>query len=103
MIFIHSLQKKEGSTQQSTICDKVALTLNNNFSCLAFHIEKQSVRDHVEILQNKHNKKLRAEEKAIAILPDELTELENLLEQIIAPEQSAEADQQETGPEKSEK
>ena len=51
--------KKKGSTQQSTICDKVAITLNNNFSCLAFHIETQSVRNHAEILQNKHNKKLR--------------------------------------------
>ena len=43
---------------------------------------------------------MRAEEKATGIVPDELTELENLLEQIIALEESAEAEQQEAGREK---
>ena len=43
---------------------------------------------------------MRAEEKATGIVPDEPTELENLLEQIIALEESAEAEQQETGREK---
>lgn len=93
---------KKGSTQRSTIWDKVATTLNN-CSCLAFNVDKRSVRDHVGILQNRHKKKLRAEEKATGIVPDEPTELENLLEQIIALEESAEAEQQETGREKNRK
>ena len=40
---------------------------------------------------------MRAEEKATGVVPDEPTELENLLEQIFALEESAEAEQQETG------
>ena len=80
----------------------MATTLNN-CSCLAFNVDKRSVRDHVGILQNRHKKKLRAEEKATGIVPDEPTELENLLEQIIALEESAEAEQQETGREKNRK
>lgn len=55
------------------------------------------VRDHVRISQNGHKKKLRAEKKATGVVPDELTELENLLEQIIALGERAEAEQQETG------
>ncbi|CAH3118764.1 unnamed protein product, partial [Porites lobata] len=93
---------KKGSTQRSTIWDKVATTLNN-CSCLAFNVDKRSVRDHVGILQNRHKKKLRAEEKATGIVPDGPTELENLLEQIIALEESAETEQQETGREKNRK
>ena len=46
---------------------------------------------------------MRAEEKATGIVPDEPTELENLLEQIIALEESAEAEQQETCQEKNRK
>ena len=64
---------------------------------------KRSVRDHIAILQNRYKKKLRAEEKASGITPDEPTEMENLLEQIIALEESAEAEQQEMDWEKSRK
>ena len=46
---------------------------------------------------------MRAEEKATGIVPDEPMELENLLEQIIALEESAEAEQQETCQEKNRK
>ena len=78
-------------------------TTLNNCSCLVFNVDKRSVRDHVGILQNRHKKKLRAEENATGIVPDEPTELENLLEQIIALEESAEAEQQETCQEKNRK
>ena len=44
------------------------------------------------ILVYKHKKKLLAEEKATGITPDEPTELENLLDMIIASEESGEAD-----------
>lgn len=46
---------------------------------------------------------MSAEEKATGIVPDELKELENLLGQVIALEESAKAGQQETGPENSRK
>ena len=48
------------------------------------------------ILVYKHKKKLQAEEKATGITPDEPTELENLLDTIIALEESGEAELQET-------
>ena len=47
-------------------------------------------------LASKHKKKLRAEEKATGITPDEPTELENLLNTVIALEESAEAELQDT-------
>ena len=61
-----------------------------------FRVDKRSVRDHVGILVYKHKKKLQAEEKATGITPDEPTELENLLDTIIALEESGEAELQET-------
>ena len=61
-----------------------------------FGVDKQSVRDHVEILVYKHKKKLLAEEKATGITPDEPTELENLLDMIIALGESGEAELLET-------
>ena len=48
------------------------------------------------ILVYKHKKKLLAEEIATGITPDEPTELENLLDMIIALEESGEAELQET-------
>ena len=61
-----------------------------------FRVDKRSVRDRVGILVYKHKKKLLAEEKATGITPDEPTELENLLDMIIALEESGEAELQET-------
>ena len=48
------------------------------------------------ILVYKYKKKLQAEEKATGITLDEPTELENLLDTIIAMEESGEAELQET-------
>ena len=48
------------------------------------------------ILVYKHKKKLLAEEKVTGITPDEATELVNLLDMIIALEESCEAEFQET-------
>ena len=68
----------------------------NKFTVPKFRVDKRSVRDHVGILVYKHKKKLLAEEKATGITPDEPTELENLLDMIIALEESGEAELQET-------
>ena len=79
--------------------EKVAEALNN-CSSPAFNVDKRSVRDHVGILVNRYKKKLRAEEKATGITPDEPTELDNLLEEIIALEETADAELQEITAEK---
>ncbi|CAH3033679.1 unnamed protein product, partial [Porites evermanni] len=66
-------------------------------------VDKGSVRDHMGILLNKHKRKIRAEEKASGIVPDEPSELENLLDTIIALEESSEAESQELREGKNEK
>ena len=75
--------------------EKIADTLNK-FIVPKFRVDKRSVRDHVGILVYKNEKKLLAEEKATGITSDEPTELENLLDMIIALEESGEAELQET-------
>ena len=66
---------------------KIAETLNK-CTVPKFRVDiKQSVRDHVGILVYKHKKKLLAKEKATVITPDEPTQLENLLDMIIALEE----------------
>ena len=55
------------------------------------------------ILVNNHKRKVRAEEKASGIAPDEPSELENLLDTIIALEESSEAESQVLRAEKNEK
>ena len=82
-------------TQRSSMWEKIADTLNK-CTVLKFRADKRSVGDHVEILVYKHKKKLLAEEKATGITSDEPTELENLLDMIIALEESGEAELQET-------
>ena len=74
---------------------KIADTLNK-CTVPKLRVDKRSVRDDVGILDYKHKKKLLAEEKATGITPDEPTELENLLDTIIALEESGEAELQET-------
>ena len=67
--------------------EKIAETLNK-CTVPKFRVDiKQSVRDHVAILVYKHKKKLLAKEKATVITPDKPTELENLLDMIIALEE----------------
>ena len=75
----------------------------NECTVLRFNVDKQSVHDHLGILVNKHKRKLRAVEKASGIAPDEPSELENLLDTIIALEESADAESQESRAEKNEK
>ena len=75
--------------------EKIADNLNK-CSVPKFRVDKRSVRDHVGILVYKHKKKLQGEEKATDIIPDKPTELENLLDTIIALEESGEAELQET-------
>ena len=66
---VNPYMTKKGSTQRSSIWEKIADTLNK-CSVPKFFVDKRSVRDHVGILVNRHKKKLRDEEKASGITPD---------------------------------
>ena len=102
VINLNPFTSKKGSTQRSGMGEKVAQILNE---CIVrrFSVDKRSVRDHMGILVNKQKRKVRAEEKASGIAPDEQSELENLLDTIIAVEEISEAESQELGVEKNEK
>ena len=77
-----------------SIWDRLANTLN---TCPkpVFAVDKRSVRDHVAILMNGIKKKLRAEERSSDIVPPEPTELENLVEKIMALKETADAEMKE--------
>ena len=85
---------RKGSSQRSEIWDKIANTLNICPKSV-FAVDKRSVRDHVGILINRIKKKLRAEERSSGIAPPEPTELENLIEEIMALEETADAEMKE--------
>lgn len=82
---------KKGSTQRSEIWERIAKTLNS-CSKPVFAVDKRSVRDHVGILVNRLKKKLRAEERSSGIAPPEPSELETLIEEIIALEETADVE-----------
>jgi hypothetical protein len=65
-----------------------------------FNVDKRGVRDHIGNIQNRHKKKIKAEEKATGIAPDEPSDLDDSLEQIIALEESSEAEVQDASAEK---
>ena len=102
VVNLNPFTSKKGSTQRSGMWEKIAQILNQ-CTVLRFSVDKRSVRDHMGILVNKHKRKIRSEEKASGIAPDEPSELENLLETVIALEESADAESQELRAEKNEK
>ena len=102
VVNLNHFTAKKGSTPRSGMWDKFADVLNE-CTVHKFRVHKRTVRDHVEILVNKHKRKVRAEEKASGIAPDEPTELDNLLDTIIALEESADVQLQEVSAEKGEK
>ena len=75
----------------------------NECTALSFSVDKRSVRDHMGILVRKHKRKVTAEEKASGIVPSEPSELENLLDTIIALEESSEAESRKLIAEKNER
>lgn len=87
------------STQRSGMWEKIADTLNK-CNLPKFRVDKHSVREHVGILVYEHTRKLKVEEKASVITPDQPTELQNFLNTIVALEESAEADLQKMSTEK---
>lgn len=79
--------------------EKIAKILNG-CKFPVFNVDKRGVRDHIGNIINRYQKKIRAEEKASGIAPDEPTELDELLEQIIALEESSEAELQDASAQK---
>jgi len=102
VVNLNPFTTRKGSTQRSGMWEKIAQILND-CTVLRFSVDKRSVRDHIGILVNKHKRKVRAEEKASGIAPEEPSELENLLDTIIALEESGDAESQELRAEKNEK
>ena len=87
VVNVNPYTTKKGSTQRSSMRGKIADTLNK-CSVPKFRVDKRSVRDHVGFLCTS----IRRNFKATGITPDEPTELENLLDTIIALEESGEAE-----------
>ena len=71
--------------------EKIAQIVNE-CTVLRFSVDKGSVRDHMGILVNKHKRKVRADDKASGIAPDEPSDLENILDTIIGFEESSEVE-----------
>ena len=94
VVNLNPFTSKKGSTRRSGMWEEIAQILNE-CTVLRFSVDKRSVRDHMGILVNKHKRKVRAEENASCIAPDKPSELENLLDTIIALEESLEAESQE--------
>ena len=69
--------------------EKIAQILNE---CPVLSVDKGLVRDLMGILVNKHKRKVRADDKASGIAPDEPSELENILDTIIGFEESSEVE-----------
>ncbi|CAH3196805.1 unnamed protein product, partial [Porites evermanni] len=59
VVNVNPYTTKKGSTQRSSMWEKIADTLNK-CTVPKFRVDKRSVRDHVGILVYKHKKKLLA-------------------------------------------
>ena len=81
-------------TVTRSIWDRIANTLNTCPKPI-FPVDKRPVRDHVAILINRIENKLRAEERSSGIVPPEPTELENLVEIIMALGETADVEMKE--------
>ena len=57
-----------------------------------FNVDHRAIRDHINVLVNKYKKKIGAEERTWGISTDEPSELDELIQQIIALEESAPSD-----------
>ena len=91
VVFENPYQYKKGSPQRSETWKKIVDILNK-CATPQFNVDQRAIRDHINVLINKYKKKIRAEERASGISPDEPSELDELLQQIIALEESAPTD-----------
>ena len=82
---------KKGSPQRSETWKKIVDVLNK-CAFPQFNVDNRAIQDYINVLVNKYKKKIRAEERASGISPDELSELDDLIQQIIALEESSPTD-----------
>ena len=93
ILLVNPYQAKKGTNYRSSLWEKIAISLVK-CSTLKFVVDKRSVRDHIAVLINRYKKKMRAEANASGIAPDEPSELDSMLEEIVALEETAVLDQQ---------
>ena len=79
--------------------EKIAESLNG-LSSPSLNVGKRAVCDHVGILINRYKRRIKAEEKASGISPGEPTELDNMLEEIMTLEETAEVEEHQASYEK---
>ena len=90
-MFENPYKYKKGSPQRSETWKKIADILNKS-ATPQFTVDHRAIRDHINVLVNKYRKIIRAEERVSGISPDEPSELDELIQQIIALEESAPTD-----------
>lgn len=93
ILLVNPYRAKKGTNFRSSLWEQIAVSLCQ-CSTLKFVVDKRSVRDHIAVLINRYKKKMRAEENASGIDPDEPSELDTMVEEIIELEESAAFDQQ---------
>ena len=86
VLFENPYKYKKGSPQRSETWRKIVDILNK-CATPQFNVDHRAIRDHINVLVNKHKKKIRADERASGISPDEPSELDELIQQIIALEE----------------
>ena len=83
VVFENPYVYKKGSPQRSETWKKIVDVLNK-CAFPQFNVDHRAIQDYINVLVNKYKKKIRAEERASGISPDELSELDDLIQQIIA-------------------
>nr|XP_058952403.1 probable E3 ubiquitin-protein ligase bre1 [Pocillopora verrucosa] len=91
VVFENPYVYEKGTPQRSEIWKKIVDVLNKCDSP-QFNVDHRAIRDHLNVLVNKYKKKIRAEERASGISLDEPSELDDLIQQIIALEESSPTD-----------
>lgn len=82
LMVLQPWKKTNVSSERGEDWEKLAVSLNAT-SHPQFHVTQQSVRDHYSVMEKRRKRKVREEERASGIAPEEETELEQLLNKII--------------------
>ena len=74
---------KAGSSERGEACKKLADTLNR-IERVKSDVSARSVREHLQVLHDRRRAKNREEEEDSGIAPDEMTENETVLDEMIS-------------------
>ena len=91
VVFQNPYVYKKGTPQRSETWKKIVDVLNKCDSP-QFNVDHRAIWDHINALVNKYKKKIGVEERASGISPNEPSELDDLIQQIIALEESSPTD-----------